>query len=704
MGYAQSTSTTFSITDKSAISVVTNGSGTYNVGYAKIVPGSGQTTPAGVAIFGYNPSGTALVTEAGVPASPLLKNGRIYAEVSSGGFAGPGTDIGLAMANSGTSDAVISFTYTNSSGVDVGGNTYTLSAGKQSAVFLDQAPWNVPLGFQGSFTFTSTAPISVVALQLYQNARSEDLITTLPVIDLDTGVFTPSTTPAVLPQFADGAAWTTSVLLVNPTDSTISGTIQFRDPSGNILSMATNSQTATSFAYTIPRRSSYKLVTAGTSNPPSPGAPQTGSVTVTPSAGGTTPVSLAVFSLSNGTTIVTQAGVTSSLSTSFRTYVEANAQLGAVGSYMTGVAVANASSAAGTITLDLFTPDGNPTAYSATLPITANGQFAPLLTTVFPTLTLPFQGVLRIRTSTSAISVVALRIRVNERGEYLQTTTPPTDENGSAPVGQEYDFPQIVNAGGFTTQFVLFSGYKGQATSGTLSFVSYTAQPLSLSLKSTINGVTPTLTSISPATAAQGSNVTLAGTGFSASSTVSFTTTTGPTSVTPTVQSSTSMTAVVPTNAITGPVQVANGSLTSTVVILTVTTSSGTPVQAPVTVTSSATNGVDIYVGAAVSLNPSLLSLQPAGFSGGAFSEQSTALEISRGATKVLIIDGSGMQSGATITISGSGVTMSGVQFSSGLVFGNIAVDSAATTGPRNIIVTNPNGDTAIFTGGIIIQ
>ncbi len=76
-----------------------------------------------------------------------------------------------------------------------------------------------------------------------------------------------------------------------------------------------------------------------------------------------------------------------------------------------------------------------------------------------------------MRISTSVpISVVGLRIRYNERpGEFLMTTTPPTDEN-TATTNAEFDFPHILNGGGYTTQFVLFSGAAGQTSAGNLNF------------------------------------------------------------------------------------------------------------------------------------------------------------------------------------------------------------------------------------------
>src|SRR5215471_250 len=305
-GFGQTNSQAFSFGDKGAASIITDGSGSVTVGYGRVVPDGGQTTPSGVAILGVR-YGAGLISEAGVPASPLIQNGRIYAEVSPNGFSGRGTDIGLAIANPGAAPATISFTYTRSDGTDLGGGSYTLGAGLQNASYLDQAPWNLPLNFQGTFTFTSTVPIAVVALQLYNNERGEPLITTLPVIDTDAGA---NSDPALLSHFADGLGWSTTVILVNQTETAQSGTIVFHDDFGNVVTLRANSTTAASFAYSIPKHSSFKLQTQG-------GGPniQVGSATVTPNTGNSTPVPLSISSFYNGQATQTQAGVPSNLGT-----------------------------------------------------------------------------------------------------------------------------------------------------------------------------------------------------------------------------------------------------------------------------------------------------------------------------------------------------------------------------------------------------
>ena len=71
-------------------------------------------------------------------------------------------------------------------------------------------------------------------------------------------------------------------------------------------------------------------------------------------------------------------------------------------------------------------------------------------------------------TSTDEVSVITLRLRVNERGELKVTTTLPSNEMDPVTSGDRF-FPQVADSGGWSTQFILFSGTAGQASSGTLS-------------------------------------------------------------------------------------------------------------------------------------------------------------------------------------------------------------------------------------------
>ena len=73
--------------------------------------------------------------------------------------------------------------------------------------------------------------------------------------------------------------------------------------------------------------------------------------------------------------------------------------------------------------------------------------------------------------------MVALRLRINERGELKMTTTSPSNEMDPA-TSQDRFFAHLADSGGWSTQFILFSGTAGQNSSGTLSLTDASGEPL----------------------------------------------------------------------------------------------------------------------------------------------------------------------------------------------------------------------------------
>jgi len=225
----------------------------------------------------------------------------------------------------------------------------------------------------------------------------------------------------------------------------------------------------------MPRQSSFKLVTAGAL-----ASTLVGSVRVTPSAGAA-PASLVVFSFKKLGITVSEAGVPSIQASAFRMYAEETAA-GGTGAIQTGFAVANLSAAPVTVNLELTGLDGASTGQTAAVTMPGNGQVAKFLHEAFPSLTFPFRGILRISgAEAEGLSVVGLRLRSNERGDVLVTTTPAANE-GSPPSDAELLFPHLVNGGGYTTQFILFSGTAGQASTGNLKFFKQDGTPFNLNV------------------------------------------------------------------------------------------------------------------------------------------------------------------------------------------------------------------------------
>jgi hypothetical protein len=460
-------SVAFDVAARGGMSTISLGAApNISAGFAAIQPNTSGAALSGMAIFGYRENNV-LVSEAGVPASPLISSGRLYAEVSS--F----VNTGVAMANPNGQPVTVNFQFTDATGADFGQGSTILPANGQIAKFLNEAPFNGGSSLMGTFTFTASQPISVIALRGLTNERSEFLITTLPVADLS---IAPGSNPFVFPHYADGAGWTTELLLVNTTDTPMSGTILFCAQAGCPAAV----QPVASNAYTLAPRSSVRFQTADTAT-----TVTAGSIRVTPASGSKAPTGVAVFSLRSGGVSVSTAGVPSSgTSNAFRMYAESSGSPGQIGSIQTGIAIANPGTATASVVFELNTLSGTSTGLTGSLSIPAGGQTALFLNQIpgLETLTTPFQGVLRISTSSSAgISVVGLRGRYNERGDFLITTTPPTDES-RPPSGPQF-FPHFADGGGFTTQFILFNGGVDQASSGSLLFFGQSGQPMSLSVQ-----------------------------------------------------------------------------------------------------------------------------------------------------------------------------------------------------------------------------
>jgi len=417
----------------------TSNRGSLTIGYARLQAAPGSTTADGVAIYSYRSNGV-LVSEASVPASRLVQEGRIYAET------GSSVNTGIAIANPNDQSATISFYFTDSDGVSFGSGTVTIAANNQIAAFLNEAPYAGTANAR-SFTFTSSLPVGAVALRGYVNERAEFLMTTLPVAPISSS----STDAVVLPQFADGGGWRTQVLLVNPTEEPISGTVEIGG----------------TYEYSIARRSSVKIATPGTDP-----AVHVGSVRVSPAAGSKASVASTVFSYAERGVTVTESGAPSTgIAPSFRLYAE-------YGAMRTGVAVVNTASTAATVQFELLDLAGSATGYSGSITLDANGHRSLFIDEIpgFQNLPSSFRGVLRVSGNTP-ISVLGLRGRYNERGDFLISTTPAIADN-AATTTEEMIFPHIVSGSGYTTEFLLMS--RGAGSEGRMLLRSQSGAELAL--------------------------------------------------------------------------------------------------------------------------------------------------------------------------------------------------------------------------------
>ena len=424
---------------------ITSLSGPIVVGYGTIQPVAGKTTPSGIAVFSYRSNGV-LVSETAVPESPLRQSGRIYAE------SGGPVRTGIAIANPNDQDAAISFYFTGKDGVNLNGGTTTLPAHEQSAVFLDQAPYHGTQTAQ-SFTFISSVPVGAIALRAYFNERGESLMTTLPVGPAASAQLSGPTGSIILPHFAAGGGWTTQVLLLNPTDQPLSGSVDLD----------------ATYTYAIAPRSSAKI-TSGNSD-----LLRTGNIRVTPAQGSGSPIVSSVFTLVTNGITVTETGIaTTGVSPSFQVFAESDSGQ----RLQTGIAIANTAASVATIQFQLLTLDGQPSGYAGSTTLDPSGHMATFLNEIPGLHSLPssFRGVLHISSNTS-ISAIGLRTRYNERGDFLISTTPAIADN-TASTTEQFVFPQVVSGSGYTTDFILIN--PAGASQGTVSLKSQTGTELPL--------------------------------------------------------------------------------------------------------------------------------------------------------------------------------------------------------------------------------
>jgi hypothetical protein len=329
-------------------------------------------------------------------------------------------------------------------GVDFGHGSFTLEAKHGISPFVDQAPFNLRTSMQGTLTFNSSLPVTVTGIRGLTNERGELLMTTQPVSSLDAPTAHAS---IVFPQFSDGGGWSTQVVLINPTDASVTGRFQFfgRGSPGapvSTLTMTVNGATGSLFDYIIPPRSTVRFVTTNASSDI-----HTGYILATPKDDSVVPQGFSILSLSNQGITVSETSVrAASPETAFQMYVETSATL------HSRLAVANPSASPASATFELAPLDGSSLSRITSIVIPAGGHIVPMIEDLFPTVRDGFQGLLRIL-STQSIGVTALRIRNNKRGDVIVTGIPVSNEASSS-TSSTLVFPLVVRGGGFSTEFV----------------------------------------------------------------------------------------------------------------------------------------------------------------------------------------------------------------------------------------------------------
>jgi hypothetical protein len=428
------------------------------VGYAAASVDSGAI-PYGIAIYNYSQNGI-IVSEAGVPASPPTQWARIFIDYRSGVEALPGqaagtVDIntGIAIANTSSRAATVFYTLRGLNGAMLASGYGTLPAGAHDARFIDSfsviaTGFNLPSNFAtviqfGTLEISSDQDVSITALRMIRNQRSEALYTSTPVADL-TAPFAAST--QYFPHMANGGGYVTTVMLLNTSDYNESGTLNLYDNNGSALDVTDrNGVMGSSFAYSIHSKGAWVFETNGL-----PSSTVVGSMQIVPNSGNNAPVGAGVYRYTSGGITVSESGIPAATATT-----HAGIYIDLTSGHNTGVAIAGIDDTAVNVSAHAYGMDGSTAVGgTGTISLSGNGHYAAFAGQIISGLPEGFVGVLDLQAATP-FAALTIRSLENNRSDFLITTFPLADLTQPAP--SPIVFPQIADGGGYTTQFILLS-------------------------------------------------------------------------------------------------------------------------------------------------------------------------------------------------------------------------------------------------------
>jgi hypothetical protein len=164
-----SNSVSFSINGGQTKKYVSAGATPYLGGSATVSTLQGVVT--GTAIFShFDPTGTVLLAEAGVPSAAAVTRQAIFVDTT-GGY-----NIGMAFSNPGNTAASVNLSLLNAAGTTVSPTVETLGPGNHDAFLI-----STPGPMLGTLQITSATPLAVIALRFDSVFR---VFTTLPPVNL----------------------------------------------------------------------------------------------------------------------------------------------------------------------------------------------------------------------------------------------------------------------------------------------------------------------------------------------------------------------------------------------------------------------------------------------------------------------------------------------------------------------------------------
>ena len=428
-----------------------------STGFATLSATSDKTSLNGLAIVEAQQNGTT-VSETGLVAEPPLQKGAFFVEV---------TDqirTVLHFVNAGDLDASVDLSFTDESGNAQAPVTVTVPAHAQLNQAIGDDPLVIATNSAGTIMFNASSPVAISVVQSRINERSENLTSVTPVVDA-----TKTTSdPALVPYVADGAGWTSSVVLVNTSDQSMAGEVRFIDQGSAalpgqplVLPIGDGSSVASAVQYNVPPRSSQRIQTAGTglrSDLPFTGNSfvfGTAGVAASQSAGSAVAKVTTPGKSINGLKIIEhlESGLTTSeaglvpapLFRSGRFFVQVTS---AVKSF---VSIVNPTD--GDATVDLyFTDEAGVSNYFNTVTVAPHGQFSGFVNDAPLSIPTDSSGTLTF-TASVRVAAGAFRFVTNEGGRLLISATPISDATQVS--SQPTVIPYFTDGANWSTQVVL---------------------------------------------------------------------------------------------------------------------------------------------------------------------------------------------------------------------------------------------------------
>lgn len=375
----------FTIPPLGAVTLASDGLGTVVVGSVRV---SSNTPLAGVVRFFVPGLGLAGVGESVPLTAMILPAARDAAR---------GLSTGVAITNALDTEVQATLSLRSlQSGLEVGGGAaqITLAGKGHVAKFIHELfPNASTANFSGTLVVTATTVGGKVAATAIELGSLGGEFTTLPVVSVDP---VPTIKELYFAQFANGAAFTSAVVLTNPQGAAITGEVSFFDDPGSPLPVSIgDAATPNKTSFTLAAKGGAIFTTDGQ------GTLKAGSARLTAASavGGVLRFSAPGLGI---------AGVGSSTPmTAFITPVTRTVS----GNLSTGIAVAAVSQGM-TITLTLRTASGTAIAGGqVTRTLATNGHLAQFIQELFPNAdTAEFSGTLTVTAESGTIVGTAIQL------------------------------------------------------------------------------------------------------------------------------------------------------------------------------------------------------------------------------------------------------------------------------------------------------